>query len=70
MANHTIDGSVYAMALEEAAVKHFCKLFDVLMTDPNSEAAFTRFETGLDNLVEVSNKIELLITNKYGRLMS
>ena len=62
--------SGFAMALEEASVKHFCKLFDVLMSDPKSDEAYKRFEVGLENLVNVSNRVEELIRTKYGRLMS
>ena len=61
---------LFELALEESAVKHFCKLFEVLMTDPHSDAAFTRFETGLDNLIEVSSKVDEMIKSKYGRLVS
>ena len=59
----------FEMALEEASVKHFCKLFDTLIADP-TEDAFKEFETELDKLVDVSNRIDELIRTKYGRLMS
>jgi len=43
-------------ALEEAVKAHFCKLFSVLVTDPNAES-YERFRVGVRRLADVEHHV-------------
>lgn len=47
-------------ALEQAVARHFCKLFDVLMSDP-SEQGLERFRAGVSKLGNVHQAVSQII---------
>lgn len=51
-------------ALQHAVIEHFCKLFNVLMSDPKSPEALQRFQNGLDNLFYAHAKVESILAEQ------
>lgn len=47
---------IVSLGLEEALVKQFCLLFEVLMHDP-SEEGYSRFMRGAKNAITIYEKI-------------
>lgn len=54
--------ALYNDAVDQAVTTHFCKLFEVLMSNP-SDASLARFKKGFENLVVMGFKVREIVNN-------